>query len=260
MNDSFLNREYLIKEYVVKKRSFSSIANDFGTYANKIRRAAIQFGIKPRDKSSAQKEALKSGRHGHPTKGTSRKKETKEKISDKVSASWKNLSDEEYKGRVKQAKKQWKSMTVEEKRALRSAASEAVRKASVEGSKLEKFMAKSLREAGYVVQFHRKGLVLNDKLEVDLFLPELRTAIEIDGPSHFFPIWGEKSLSRNLRADAQKTGLLLSGGFIIIRIKHLTKHLSNKYMRDLSKVVLERLEKISEEFPKKNDRFIEIEV
>ena len=49
-----LNREYFVREYILNKRSFASIAEEFGTYPNKIRRAAISVGIEPRSKSEAQ--------------------------------------------------------------------------------------------------------------------------------------------------------------------------------------------------------------
>ena len=75
-----LSKEFLIKEYLENKRSFSSIAKQLGTYPNKIRRPAISMGIQPRDKASAQKNALKSGRHKHPTKGKGHSQKTKEKI------------------------------------------------------------------------------------------------------------------------------------------------------------------------------------
>jgi very-short-patch-repair endonuclease len=105
-----------------------------------------------------------------------------------------------------------------------------------------------------------KGLVPNERLEVDLFLPNLKTAIEIDGPSHFFPIWGEEHLARNLRSDSQKTGLLITRGFAILRVKHLAKHISTKHMRDLSNRIIEELEQIKLGFPKEDERLIEIEV
>ena len=257
---SGLTREYLIEQYVQRKRSFADIAADFGTYPNKIRREAIRFGIQPRDKSKAQKNALKSGRHKHPTKGQERSPETKIKISNKVAESWQNISDKEYNKRIKQAQKRWKKMSKDEKKALQKSAGDAVRKAGKEGSKMEKFLLETLRNSGYVVQFHRKGLVPNEKLEVDLFLPELRTAIEIDGPAHFFPIWGEESLARHLKADAQKTGLLITRGFAILRVKHLTKHVSTKHMRDLSNNIMVQLEQIKLKFPEKNKRLIEVEV
>ena len=93
-----------------------------------------------------------------------------------------------------------------------------------------------------------------------MFLPDLKTAIEVDGPSHFFPIWGEESLARNLRADSQKTGLLITSGFAIIRVKHTSKHLSKKQMRDLWGELSRVLERLKKRFPSKSKRLIEIEV
>ena len=255
-----LTFEYLDLEYNKKERSFADIAKDLGTYPNKIRREAIRVGISPRNKSKAQSLALKHGRIKHPTEGSHRTEDVKNKIADGVSSSWKNLTEEEYQGRVDQAKEQWKNMSKDERVALMKSAGDAVRKASVEGSKLENFVLNRLRSLDYVVQFHRKGLLMNERLEVDIFLPELKTVIEIDGPAHFLPIWGEENLARNLRSDAQKTGLLLTKGFAIIRVKHLSKHISKKQMRDISAKIEEAVEKIKEKFPSKNERLIQVEV
>ena len=255
-----LTEEFLIQEYVHKKRSFGCIAKQFCTYPNKIRRAALNFGIQPRDKSRAQKAALKKGRHPHPTKARNRSEMEREKICESVAKSWRELTPQQYESRVRKAKDQWERMSEEEKTALRSAAAEAVRKTSKEGSKLEKFLLNKIRESGVKAQFHKKNLIKNERLEVDMFLPDLKTAIEVDGPSHFFPIWGEESLARNLRADSQKTGLLITSGFAIIRVKHTSKHLSKKQMRDLWGELSRVLERLKKRFPSKSKRLIEIEV
>ncbi len=255
-----LTKEFLIEEYVNKKRSFACIATELGTYSNKIRRAAINMGIEPRGKSDAQKIALKKGRHPHPTKGKQRTEEEKEKISESVAASWKGLTQEEYEGRVEKAKSQWEAMSDPDKAALRKAAAEAVRRTSKEGSKLERFLLRKIKEAGYKTQFHRKNLIPNERLEIDIFVPELKTAIEVDGPAHFLPIWGSENLSRNLKADSEKSGLLITKGFAIIRVRHLSKHVSYKHMRDLWSKVRRQLEKIEKRFPPTSKRFIEIEV
>ena len=255
-----LTFEYLDREYNQKERSFADIAKDLDTYPNRVRRAAIKMGITPRNKSEAQALALQHGRIKHPTKGMKRTESVKNKIADGVFASWKGLSEEEYANRVEQGRRQWKNMSKEERQALMKAAGDAVRKASVEGSKLENFVLNSLRKLGYVVQFHKKGLLINERLEVDIFLPKLKTVIEIDGPSHFLPIWGEENLARNLRSDAQKTGLLISKGFAIIRVKNLSKHVSKKHMRDITESVVAELEKIEKKFPPKQERLIQVEV
>ena len=50
------------KLYIENKNSFADIAIMYGTYANKIRRDAKKFNIEIRDKSEAQKNALKTGK------------------------------------------------------------------------------------------------------------------------------------------------------------------------------------------------------
>lgn len=254
---TYLSREYLFQEYVINKRSFSSIADEMGTYPNKIRRAAITMGIKPRDKSSAQKEAINSGRHKHPTKGTKRNQNTKDKISNSVYDSWKDMPPEERHRRSKIAQKQWEEMSDDHKANLLRLSNQAIRKASKEGSKLEKFILEALTIEGYRVEFHKEHMLVNERLEIDLFIPELSVAIEVDGPSHFEPVWGEEALEKTQSSDRQKSGLILSMGLVLIRIKH-TKGLSEKYKRETLADLKNELEKIKRRIPKKHERFIEI--
>jgi very-short-patch-repair endonuclease len=56
-------------------------------------------------------------------------------------------------------------------------------------------------------------------LQIDLFLPQHNIAIEVDGPSHFEPVWGDDALKRNKKYDNKKTGLILGKGLYLIRIK-----------------------------------------
>ena len=117
-----------------------------------------------------------------------------------------------------------------------------------------------MTQNGHNVIFHKEGLVRNQSLEVDLFLPNAKIAIEVDGPAHFLPIWGEENLQKRVKSDAIKSGLLLSSGFVVVRIKHITKNLSQKKQRDLLLEILSIVESVDEKFPNKHDRFIEIEV
>jgi len=62
------DKEAAIKKvYCQEKKSLADTAKVLGTYANKIRRDAKKYGIKLRDKSSAQSNALKTGAASHPT-------------------------------------------------------------------------------------------------------------------------------------------------------------------------------------------------
>ena len=172
---------------------------------------------------------------------------------------WDEMDDSERKRRSKISKDQWASMSEEDKAHLRKLAAEAVRKASKEGSKIEKFIYEGLTSHGFDVIFHKKGLIPNDNMEVDLFVPGLKTAIEIDGPAHFLPIWGEESLQKHIRADAQKAGMLINRGYVILRVKNLIKNISQKRMRDILNQVIDELEKIDKKFPSSAKRLIEIE-
>lgn len=261
MNSAFINKhkEYIINEYVENKKSTYEIAQELKTYPNKIRRTLNTLGVSLRDKSSAQTVAIKSGRHEHPTRGKKRTEAEKIAISNGMASYWENMEEDERKRRSDLSKKQWAEMSEEDKANLRKLAAEAVRRASKEGSKIEKFVYEGLTSLGYNVIFHKRGLIVNQNLEVDLFIPSLNTAIEIDGPAHFLPIWGEKSLNRHIRADAQKAGLLMNRGFVILRVKNIIRNLSQKNMRETLAAILEELNKIQKKFPPATKRLIEIE-
>ena len=149
-------------------------------------------------------------------------------------------------------------MSDEDKKAMQQAANEAVRLASKNGSKLEKFIFSGLVDAGYRVEFHKEESLVNTILQIDLFLPELKTAIEIDGPSHFLPVWGEKTLKRNKTYDSKKEGLLLGKGLALIRVKQ-TKDFSNARGLLILEKVKKQLEKIKDKFPSQGNRNFLIE-
>ena len=253
------NKDFLVREYVENNRSTYWISEKLGTYPNKVRRALKFLGVDLKSKSEAQSNALKSGRHKNQTKGRKRTEEERIKISEGMANHWENMSEEERDRRIALAKKQWEEMTENEKSELRSMAAEAVRRASQEGSKIEKFLKEGLTSEGYDVIFHMKGLIPAENLEVDLFVPSLKTAIEIDGPAHFLPIWGEDSLQKNIRSDAKKSGLILSKGYCMIRVKQINKNVSEKSKRKTLALILTELGKISKKFPAKSKRYIEIE-
>jgi very-short-patch-repair endonuclease len=209
----------LTKLYVEQNKSFADIAVMFDTYPNKIRRDAKALGLPVRNKSEAQKNALNNGKHKHPTKGTQRSEETKVKIGYQVMRSWESLSDQELEARKDKARQNWDNMDIQTKQNIHQKAIKAVRLTSKTGSKLEKFLLKQLISDKYVVEFHKEQSLVNTKLQIDLFLPKLSIAIEVDGPSHFEPVWGKQSLQRNISYDQKKEGLITGKGWHLIRIR-----------------------------------------
>ena len=244
--------------YSDDKQSFADIAKKYETYPNKVRRDAINFNIPIRDKSEAQKNALKTGKHKHPTKGKNRSAEDKKKIGIGVLNAWESLSEQELENRRIKSKEVWDNLDEESKKHLVRLANQAVRESSKLGSKLEKFLLNRLLQDGFKVDFHKEQTLSNTKLQIDLFLPTINTAIEVDGPSHFLPVWGEDALAKNISYDQKKQGLIIGKGLVLIRIKQ-TKDFSNTRSDLIYDNLKSVLEQITNNFPQPNNRTFVIE-
>ena len=255
--ENFTDKEklqILNKEYTKEKKSFADIAKIYDTYSNKIRRDAKKLGIPIRNKSEAQSNALKTGKHKHPTKGKIRDEETKSKIGLSVMQSWDNLDEAQLKERKHKSKLLWQSLDDEHKENMIASANRAVRESSKIGSKLEKYLLKMLLSSGMVVEFHKEQILSNTKLQIDLFLPTMNIAIEVDGPSHFLPVWGDDALKKNKKYDKKKTGLIIGKGLSLIRIKQ-----SHDYSKTRAHMVYQRLIEAIEEVKTNQGKIIEIE-
>ena len=251
-------QKILEQQYDIGKLSFIDLAKKYETYPNKLRRDAIKFGIKIRDKSEAQKNALANGSHKHPTKGKIRTEEEKQKIGLGVYESWQALDENALKERQEKAKIAWSNTSHDENQNILHKANMAVRESSKTGSKLENFLLYKLLECDYKVDFHKEQILSNTRLQIDLFLPTMSVAIEVDGPSHFEPVWGEDVLKKNQKYDTKKNGLILGKELVLIRIKQ-TKDYSDTRARILLEKLLDELRTIKNKFPDRDKRYIEIE-
>lgn len=253
-----INEQYVVKKYQENNSTYS-IAEELGTYPKKIERILKKNGLKLRSKSESQSLAIKSGRVEHPTMGKKRTKEEKLKISESIYKAWKNKPKKEKEDFCKEAKERWEKMSDIQKREMQEKAGRALRKTADEGSKAEKAIFKRLKDNGYEVVLHKKNLIQGN-FEIDLFIPGLSTIIEIDGPQHFLPIFGEERLQEIIKADTIKNGLLVSKGFCVLRIKYLCKNFSQKTERILWSLISKEIDKIENNFPEKDKRFIELEI
>lgn len=250
-------RNLLKKEYETLNNSFACIAKKYNTYPNKIRRDAKKLEIRIKDKSEAQQNALLKGTIQHPTKGKKRTDNEKNKIGLGVMQNWGDLDDKQLASRKKKARENWNNLSDDQKDNMLYLANNAVRKASRYGSKLEKFLLEFLIKDGYKTQFHKEQSLSNTKLQIDLFLPELNIAIEVDGPSHHEPVWGEDSLNRIIKYDQKKTGLILGKGLVLIRIKQ-TKDFAPARARVIYLELKSIIDKIKNKFPDINHRYFNI--
>lgn len=253
------DKEKIIKKlYIEEKKSFADIASVYGTYANRIRRDALSFKIPIRDKALAQKNALQTGKHKHPTKGKTRSDSEKASIGLGVLKSWDSLTEQELQNRKNKSKQLWEQLDEDAKQQIIRLANQAVRTSSKLGSKLEKFLLEKLLKDGFRVDFHKEQTLSNTKLQIDLFLPTINVAIEVDGPSHFLPVWGEDALAKNISYDNKKEGLILGKGLVLIRIKQ-----TKDFSKTRSELIYNNLKKIligiQTKFPNSDNRTFSIE-
>jgi len=220
--------------------SVHDIAKMLNTYTNKIMRLAKKIGFVLRNKKEAQKIVFATGKREHPTKGKKRSDSVKEKIGQGISDKWHSLSDEEKEKRIEKHKEAWNNRSDIDVADFRHKAAQARLKTSKHGSKLENIILTYLGELGYNARFHVADILLNERLHIDIYVPDIRTAIEIDGPSHFSAIWGEDKLAQKQDSDKRKNGLLLSSKINIIRIqqhKNLTKKSISHFKNELKRIL-----------------------
>lgn len=203
-----------------------------------------------RNKSEAQSLHLK--KNGHPMEGKEMPTETKEKISKKLIETWDDEEKKKEQGR--KSKERYEKMSYEEKRLLSETGLQAVRDTAKTGSKLELFIIDKLKEAEIPFDRHVK-ILMNDALEVDIYLPGHMLAIEIDGPSHFLPVWGEEKLEKQQVADELKHAMLKHNGVKLLRVKNTEKRNTLFFMSEVSRRLIEHINDVEN-----LDMFTQIEV
>jgi very-short-patch-repair endonuclease len=239
-----MDAEYIIDQYFNKEKSIVSIAEELNTYPNKIRRIILKSGLELRNKSDSQRIALKEGRASHPTEGKERNEETKAKISESVAVKWQGFSSKKREKMRESFKKSWKKRDKTDIVNMHKKAMDGMSKAGREGSKIENFIFEELDSRGYNPIRHKKGLIANTNLEPDIILPDIKLAIEIDGPTHFKPIFGQERLDKVIASDAEKNALFLQHGFCVFRVKYESKTLSQYKKRKVIETIVENIEKI----------------
>ena len=145
-------------------------------------------------------------------------------------------------------------MSDKKRQNLQHAAAVGVRKAAENGSKLERFLVDRLTALNYNVVTHKKGLIINENLEIDILLPSLRIAVEVDGVFHSENVFGD--LGKVINKDNEKNGLLLAAGYVMIRLANTSKSDSQYYHNRKLEQLLTAIRKIEQEFPPQDRRLI----
>jgi very-short-patch-repair endonuclease len=90
---------------------------------------------------------------------------------------------------------------------------------SGDGSRFENFIAEKLAEVGYKLEQRSHNYTPGKKYHVDIALPEQKIIIEVDGPTHWQPIYGEDELVKVQNKDKQKDSALNANGWNVLRVQ-----------------------------------------
>jgi hypothetical protein len=244
MNTSL--EEFILKEYDAGKSTYEIVeilaqSGVTNFYPNKINRMLRKAGKPIRSKSQSQKLVLANGRAKHPTEGKIRDAATRARIGDGISKAYHN-DPNAFVVRSKNSKERWDKLSTDEKLELRSKAYKAIRRSADFGSKVERFLLKELKKLGFNVVFHSNTLIPNQNIQIDIFLPEIQTVIEVDGKSHFEPVWGDERFEKTKQADQEKNGLVTMW-YNMIRLEASANKITGAYCRK----VLDRLISVIDE-------------
>lgn len=255
MSKKIIREDEIVNKYN-EGLSATRIAKEYDTHTNKIMRILKKYDVRIRSASESQKLALESGRAKHPTKGKTSSEDTRLRQSKAHQKRWGKMTEEERKESSKHLAESLRNMSDTEKQEIRSKAAVELRKASTEGSKAERYLCEYLNKVGYDVEPHKTDLITG-KYEIDIFLPSEKMVIEVDGPQHFLPIFGEDSLKKHIQYDNAKNGLLLKKGYSIVRVKYLCKKFNIAVMDQLKKKVVPVIESLK--FSEKA-KIVEVEI
>lgn len=216
-----ITKEFLLEEFVNKGKSTFEIAKEVGCFPTQIRRMLKKYGIPPRDRSDARKLAIQQ--RGHHMEGKVRTEEEKLAISMSLQSYWDELPEDEAEERRKNAAKvamaNWEALDEEQKKETINKLHKGNKKAANRGSKNENAVAEMLKERGYKVYQRTTEFTPECTYEIDIALPSLSIAIEIDGPTHWSPVYGEENLERVQAKDERKDQMLMSCGWSIVRCR-----------------------------------------
>lgn len=216
-----INEDEVKRLYQDDGLSMRDVAKKIGVPLATLSRFMKKAGIQSRDKAQAQKNYLTE--HDHQMKGRTHSSETKQKISRGLGEFWESLTEEqteELKRKIGSAwKRKWAAMSEAERRLTMEELGHKAKETQGKGSRLERFIAEELRKRGYTVEERSTNYTTGKSFEVDVALPKERVAIEVDGPTHFKPVFGEEHLREQQERDKRKDEMILSSGYSVLRIR-----------------------------------------
>jgi very-short-patch-repair endonuclease len=216
-----LNESEIRDLYIEKGLSMRAIAKRLDVTLATLSRFMKRHGIVARTKAQAQRNYLKD--HDHQMKGRRHTDAAKRKISSSLGEFWEGLTEEqrdEVKRKIGSAwRRKWAAMSEQARKLMMEDLASKAKGAQGKGSRLERFIAEELRKRGYVIEERSTNYTAGKDFEVDLALPVEMIAIEVDGPTHFLPIYGEDHLKQQQERDARKDEMINAVGYNVLRVR-----------------------------------------
>lgn len=212
----------------VEKLSTYKVAAELGCNQSHVVRLIAKFNknnpsnpIKKRNKSEAQLNYLKTS-GTHQREGTVHSEDTKDAISDKMRDFYDSDEGEAAKDKIREFRQQeWAEKSEAERAEILNDLKQANRAKmqSGEGSNFENYLAEQLTENGYLVEQRTKTWTPGNQFHVDIALPSQKIIIEVDGPTHWSPIYGDAELAKVQAKDGRKDAVLINNGWCILRVQ-----------------------------------------
>lgn len=181
--------------------SIRALSREIGCHPNELRRAMIKAEIPIKSRSESLKTAYETGKIVARS-GFTLSNDHKTKIS------------KANKGKVVGLRNTTNNLIIKRNEAMRGRGASKNREAAKKGSKFERMLIDTFGELGYtVVSQHPIG-----SYKIDIYFPKEKIAIEIDGPSHREPIFGDDKLANSLAKDKAKDEAMLNANMSVIRV------------------------------------------
>ena len=190
----------LMMRHVNEGISVRKLAEEIGVHHEKLRRAMVKAGIEINSSGKSLSNTIKAG------KAKTRKGST-------LTEEHRLILAKANKGRKREVQTK-NNYILKKNMVARSEGARGNREAAKKGSKFERMLLDKLTKNGYnVLQQYEV-----EEYKVDLFMPEYRLAIEVDGIAHREPIYGVDRLQATIEKDKRKDDCLRRRGMHILRI------------------------------------------
>lgn len=186
--------------HITEGLSIRQLAKEADVHHNKLRRAMIKAGIKITSPGESLSKTIKAGL-------------AKTRKGAKLTEEHRLIIAKANKGKKREVQTK-NNFIMKKQDVARSAGARGNLKAAKKGSKFERMLLDKLTENGYnVIQQYAV-----EKYKVDLFLPDFKLAVEIDGIFHREPIHGVDRLQASIEKDRNKDECLKQKGIHLLRV------------------------------------------